>query len=80
MQRDYMNGAGNSKQRVANQYNGVKNAPSKEDIMRKIVKIQAIFRGILTRRYVKQVYNFQAHSSANLNNLVAYYQQPNYDN
>ena len=46
--------------------------------MRRIVKIQAVFRGILTRRYVKQVYGFQVQS--NDLNLVAYYQQPNYDN
>ena len=41
-----------------------------------IVKIQAAFRGALTRRWVQQVYGFQAREP----NMVAYYQQPNYDN
>ena len=82
MQRDFKNGGGaaiassNGKQRVANPLYGSKSnsqPPSKGDILRTIIKIQAFFRGVLTRRYVQQVYGFQVQASRDPN-LVVYYQ------
>ena len=47
-----------------------------QDILRLIVKIQSVFRGVLTRRWVQHVYGFSVRDR----NLVTYYQAPNYDN
>ncbi len=57
---------------------------SQKDVIQRIVKIQALIRGVLARRYVQQVYGFQATASSDLmgrnQGLVVYYQAPNYDN
>jgi hypothetical protein len=47
--------------------------------MKMIVKMQAAFRGALTRKRVKQVYGFTVRQRSD-NNLAYYGQQPNYDN
>jgi len=42
---------------------------SAKDVLRMIVKIQAVFRGVLTRRWVQHVYGFTVRDR----NLVMYY-------
>ena len=44
-----------------------------------IVKIQALFRGVYTRRRVKQRYGFQAKTMSGMNNAYAF-GESNYDN
>ena len=47
-----------------------------------IVKIQALFRGVLTRRRIKQRFGFEAKTLASINRADAYYQngETNYGN
>lgn len=53
--------------------------PSRKDILKKIVKLQGLFRGVLTRKWVQQIYGFSVKQRQDPN-MIIYYQQPNYDN
>lgn len=70
MQRDYKNTAGNGGYQIKTQGQG-KTAGfgiSQRQVMQ-LVRIQALWRGAITRKWVQQVYGFSVRDR----NLVVYY-------
>ncbi|TNV77956.1 hypothetical protein FGO68_gene11802 [Halteria grandinella] len=90
MQRDIKQGGGYSAGANTNQQKGQhqrkrsqKGALSNEEALRLVVKIQALFRGVLVRKQIQAVYGYSYRGGGMANqdpNMVAYYLAPNYDN